>query len=308
MRKSQPILVSIATLLLPTSVRAQDRDHDWDRSPIRHVLLISVDGMHAADFLNCSHGIAGVNNGAPYCPNLAVLGTTGVNYVATSTSRPSDSFPGLMTLVSSATPRTLGVHYDVAYDRTLDGPMIATGNGNPAETCTPGVASLDGYETEYEEGIDIDQTRLNGGAPGASLTDWGDRVGRHEEAGSRSGERVRSGDAVAILPDVNLNFSWQGRRAPRTDTRGGVWLPRDAVCELPSGSKPLGSALARVLDTRFIFADESLKVLVERREHTALEAGQKGGTADAFNRGNDSADFDRDGRTWLRLWHGRLRY
>ncbi len=30
-----------------------------------------------------------------------------------------------------------------------------------------------GTTTEYEEGIDIDQTKLNGGAPGASLTDGG---------------------------------------------------------------------------------------------------------------------------------------
>jgi hypothetical protein len=172
MRKVLPTVISAAALFLSLSATAQDRDRDWDRSPIRHVLLVSIDGMHAVDFQNCTHGIAGVNNGAPYCPNLAALGTTGVNYVNASTSRPSDSFPGLMTLVSGATPRTLGVYYDVAYDRSLDGPMIATGNGNPAGMCTPG-AKPTGYETEYEEGIDIDQTKLNGGAPGASLTDGG---------------------------------------------------------------------------------------------------------------------------------------
>jgi hypothetical protein len=174
MRKSLPAVLSAAALLLSTSAIAQDRgrDRDWDRSQIRHVLLISIDGMHAVDFLNCAHGIAGVNSGTPYCPNLAALGATGVNYVNASTSKPSDSFPGLMTLVSGATPRTLGVYYDVAYDRSLDGPMTATGNGSPAGTCTPGAAPT-GYETEYEEGIDIDQTKLNGGAPGASLTDGG---------------------------------------------------------------------------------------------------------------------------------------
>ncbi len=172
MRKLLPTVVSAAALLLSMSAIAQDSDRDWDRSQIRHVLLVSIDGMHAVDFLNCTHGIAGVNNGAPYCPNLAALGTTGVNYVNASTSKPSDSFPGLMTLVSGATPRTLGVYYDVAYDRSLDGPMTATGNGSPAGTCTPGAAPT-GYETEYEEGIDIDQTKLNGGAPGASLIDGG---------------------------------------------------------------------------------------------------------------------------------------
>jgi len=38
-----------------------------------------------------------------YCPNLAELGETGVNYTRTSTPRPSDSFPGLMALVTGGT-------------------------------------------------------------------------------------------------------------------------------------------------------------------------------------------------------------
>jgi hypothetical protein len=37
---------------------------------IRHVLLISIDGMHVLDYLNCKTG--------SYCPNLTALGTTGV--------------------------------------------------------------------------------------------------------------------------------------------------------------------------------------------------------------------------------------
>ena len=174
MRKSLVLLASLASLVLSAGARADDHDHGWDRSQIRHVLLISIDGMHAVDYLNCVNGIAGANNGQPYCPNLASLGTKGVNYVAASTSKPSDSFPGLMTIVSGATPRTMGVYYDVAYDRSLDGPAIMTGNGNGPGPCTPGAAPT-GFTTEYEEGLDIDQTKLNGGAPGASLTDGGIR-------------------------------------------------------------------------------------------------------------------------------------
>ena len=41
-----------------------------------------------------------------------------------------------------------------------------------AGPCTPN-GTPTGTRTEYEEGIDIDQTQLNGGAPGASLTDGG---------------------------------------------------------------------------------------------------------------------------------------
>ncbi len=86
-------------------------------TPIKHVLLLSIDGMHALDFINCAAGISGVNRGAPYCPNLAKLAETGVNYLEASTSKPSDSFPGLMALVSGGSPRSVGAFYDVAYDR-----------------------------------------------------------------------------------------------------------------------------------------------------------------------------------------------
>jgi hypothetical protein len=56
-----------------------------DGHHVQHVSLISIDGMHAVDFINCSKGISG---GEPYCPNLAALATTGVNYLNTSTSKP----------------------------------------------------------------------------------------------------------------------------------------------------------------------------------------------------------------------------
>lgn len=165
-------LLAIAAAALMLGASAQRSGGDLDESSLKHVLLISIDGMHALDFKNCSQGIAGANDGKPYCPNLAALGQTGVNYVAANTSKPSDSFPGLMNIVSGATPRLLGVYYDVAYDRSLDGPATTTGNGNPAAPCDPKAAPT-GYTTEYEEGLDIDQTMLNGGAPGAALIDGG---------------------------------------------------------------------------------------------------------------------------------------
>jgi hypothetical protein len=59
---------------------------DQDRKDVRHVLLISIDGMHALDYENCVK--------AATCPNLAALGTTAVNYTRTSTSKTSDSFWG----------------------------------------------------------------------------------------------------------------------------------------------------------------------------------------------------------------------
>ncbi len=139
---------------------------------IQHVLLLSIDGMHAVDFYNCSHGVKGAIGGDSYCPNMAALSQTGVNYVAASSSRPSDSFPGLTALISGATPKTSGIYYDVAYDRSLDAPAVTTNSGLAAGPCTPyGVPT--GTTTDNTQGIDYDGTKLNGGAPGASLTDGG---------------------------------------------------------------------------------------------------------------------------------------
>jgi hypothetical protein len=134
---------------------------------VKHVLLLSIDGMHAADFYNCAHGVTGLNSGSPYCPNLAALAGTGINYVATSSSKPSDSAPGLMALVTGGTPRSTGIYYDVAFDRSLDGPQITTGTGLAAAPCTPGAAPT-GTTTDNDQGIDLDDTKLNGGADGTA--------------------------------------------------------------------------------------------------------------------------------------------
>ena len=163
-------LLSLAAACAAVPAIAQD--NSFAKGPIKHVLLISVDGMHAVDFTNCANGISTVNNGEPYCPAIAALGKTGVNYVAASTSKPSDSFPGLIAIVTGGSPALTGIYYDVAYSRNLDAPAKTTGNGLAAGPCTPGAAPT-GTTTEYEEGIDIDQTKVNGGAPGAALTDGG---------------------------------------------------------------------------------------------------------------------------------------
>ena len=135
-----------------------DNNQGGGEGGISHVLLLSIDGFHALDYVNCV--------AAGTCPTLAALGRTGVNYVATSTSKPSDSFPGLTAIVSGGSPRTEGVFYDVAYDRSLDPPAEPTLNGlnGDPSLCTSG-APPTGTSTEYEEGIDMDKNRLTGGAP-----------------------------------------------------------------------------------------------------------------------------------------------
>src|SRR5260370_8259529 len=62
-------------------------------SKFRHVLLISIDGMHALDFENCAKGISTINGGQPYCPNLAELAQPPVNHPRPPASQPPHSSP-----------------------------------------------------------------------------------------------------------------------------------------------------------------------------------------------------------------------
>ena len=67
-----------------------------------------------------------------------------------------------MALVAGGSPRTVGAFYDVAYDRVLAAPAKTTGNGVAAGQCMS--KTPNGTRTEYEEGIDKDQSKLDGGA------------------------------------------------------------------------------------------------------------------------------------------------
>jgi hypothetical protein len=150
-----------ALLLAASSAVAQESGRKHDSSPIQHVLLISIDGMHSLDFANCSKGISTINSGAPYCPALAALAKHGVNYLQAYTPRPSDSFPGLTALVTGANPRTSGMYYDVSYDRKLSPPYSTTPYGIiGGPTLCPSVI---GTQVGLDEEIDADLTQINGG-------------------------------------------------------------------------------------------------------------------------------------------------
>ncbi|HTA46764.1 MAG TPA: alkaline phosphatase family protein [Bryobacteraceae bacterium] len=155
-RQTATLTLSFAIIMLSPMAHAGDVKKN-------HVLLISIDGIHAVDYTNCVK--------ANTCPNLASLGRTGVNYTRTSTSRPSDSFPGLMALMTGGTPKYVGAFYDVAWDRVLAPPQNTTGNGLAGGTCNAG--KNNGTQTEYEEGDEINQLLLNGGGPYKSVIDGG---------------------------------------------------------------------------------------------------------------------------------------
>jgi Type I phosphodiesterase / nucleotide pyrophosphatase len=118
---------------------------------IKHVLLISVDGLHALDLSNyvASHPDS----------NLAALSRHGVTYTNNATSSPSDSFPGLASLVTGGSPVTTGLWYDDTYNRALSPPAQTDGLGNPGGSC-PGTI---GTNVAWDEAVDVDLTRLDGG-------------------------------------------------------------------------------------------------------------------------------------------------
>ena len=153
---SRTVAAAVAACAATVALAQGAEGAGWNRSDQdlhgRHVLLISIDGMHAVDFANCRN--------AGTCPTLAALAQTGVNYTSASTSKPSDSFPGLMSIVTGGSPKLMGIYYDVAYDRVLAPPAEDTGNGLLHGNCVVGV--VNGTRTEYEEGDEFDQTKLNG--------------------------------------------------------------------------------------------------------------------------------------------------
>lgn len=110
--------------------------------PVHRVLLISVDGLHQIDLATW---IASNPNSS-----LARLSADAITYTAARTTTPSDSFPGLLSMVTGGTPKSTGVYYDDSYDRTLYAPG-SNCTGNP------------GIEAVFDESIEFDDSQLFSG-------------------------------------------------------------------------------------------------------------------------------------------------
>jgi len=142
-------LVAAGILGLVSALPSSAKDgphHNFDS--VQHVLLISIDGFHAVDLANCS--------ATELCPNLAELTEHGSTYTNASTTKPSDSFPGLLAQLTGGTSRSTGVFYDDSYDRSFF---------PPGSNC----AGPAGTEMNYAEPLDSDLHSIDGGVP-SSLT------------------------------------------------------------------------------------------------------------------------------------------
>jgi hypothetical protein len=134
-------------------------------NPIRHVLLISVDGLHALDAARYvqSHPTSA----------LAELSGHGVTYTDARTPANSDSFPGLLALVTGGSPVTGDVFYDVSYDRSyfVNGDTTCAGAVNdpaPGAIQTAGKGStiafdesVDAYVTDPVTGLAVSLNKLD---------------------------------------------------------------------------------------------------------------------------------------------------
>jgi Type I phosphodiesterase / nucleotide pyrophosphatase len=151
MNKAILNIVCGVALLASVAARAGSEDSSIKPEQVKRVLLISVDGLHALDLANfvSTHPDS----------TLAALSHHGVTFTNNVTSSPSDSFPGLASLVTGGSPVTTGLWYDDTYNRALSPPAETDGLGNPGGNC-PGKI---GTNVAWDEAVDIDLTRLDGG-------------------------------------------------------------------------------------------------------------------------------------------------
>ena len=109
---------------------------------VKRVLLLSLDGLHALDLAN--YVKARPNS------TLAQLSQHGTTYTNARTSLPSNSWPGLLAIVTGGSPLSTGVIFENSYDRSLS---------PPESKC----ASL-GTAVVFDSSIDNDPNAADGGS------------------------------------------------------------------------------------------------------------------------------------------------
>ena len=112
-----------AALAIPVGMASADPGNGSQQGRIKHVLLISVDGLHQSDL---AWWVAN-NPGSA----LAQLVNRGAEYSHAQTPVPSDSDPGLTAQMTGGNPETTGVYYDDEYNHALFPPGTTSCEGRP---------------------------------------------------------------------------------------------------------------------------------------------------------------------------------
>src|SRR5919108_1013382 len=142
--KSMIFCACVPALLFPIFSNAQrsgsSAPSNLDAS-VQHVLLLSIDGMHSFDLARL------VSERADSA--LAQLSTHGVTYSNAFTTFPSNSWPGLLSIVTGGSPAATGVLFENSYDRSLS---------PPASDC-----STIGTPVIFDSSIDLNRNAVDGG-------------------------------------------------------------------------------------------------------------------------------------------------
>jgi hypothetical protein len=137
-------VLAATALALPLASSAGADESNQSGSSAKHVLLISVDGLHQSDITwYVAH-----HPGSTF----ASLVGNGADFTNASTTVPSDSFPGMVAQLTGGNPATTGVYYDDTYNHAL----LPAGTTN-CSTAKPGV------EVTYFEQLDINKHALDAG-------------------------------------------------------------------------------------------------------------------------------------------------
>jgi predicted AlkP superfamily pyrophosphatase or phosphodiesterase len=160
---SRIMKVGCLTLLTALAIVAVPSADDQPRGSFEHVLLISIDGLHAQD-------LDWYLQSPPDGSALAWLSANGRTYTNASATKPSDSFPGMLAMVTGGTPRSTGVYYDDGWDRSL-----AASSG----TCPP---ATPGTRVRWKQNLDVTypsfatfadyKTFWQAGPPASAAPEW----------------------------------------------------------------------------------------------------------------------------------------
>jgi predicted AlkP superfamily pyrophosphatase or phosphodiesterase len=211
MKRSLFALCLAALISMPAFAGAPDKKHP-DNS-IQHVLLISVDGLHSLDMVNF---IASHPKSA-----MAELSSHAVVYTDANTPQLSDSFPGLLALVTGGSPVSHGLFYDVSYDRTIFDPTNTTCSGGAGNMMVFD-ESIDQYNSQNVSLNVIDPTKLPNhlDAHGNCVRLW-PHSGPSDEHDLRSGESRRRTHGVGRQASGLRSGEWSFRQRRRRSLYAG---------------------------------------------------------------------------------------
>jgi hypothetical protein len=206
-------------LLAGLTIGAQTADAA--RPTAKHVLLISVDGLHQSDlawYIKQHPGSA-----------LALLVRQGVEFTHAQTPVPSDSFPGMVGQVTGGNPSSTGVYYDDSWNRSL----FPAGTTD-CSTATPG-AEVTYFEQADMNPLSLDAGQGLGALPGSILQ----MTGNPTTLIDRSQLPVDPATCQPVYPHqyIKVNTIFEVARAAGLLT---AWSDKHAAYEILNGPSGAG--------------------------------------------------------------------